>query len=94
MVDQIARDVEESVDQAVAAMARALAAERRLEREQHRNAEKIEDLQTKAERAVEDGAGMVRVSAGLVALERPLPDGRGSDWLGVRRGETRGRAGG
>lgn len=55
MVDQIARDVEDSVDQAVAALARAMATEKRLEREEKRNAEQIQTWQDKAEGAVEAG---------------------------------------
>lgn len=55
MVDQIARDVEDAVDQAVAGLARAMATERRLEREVQRNAEQIQTWQTKAEGAMATG---------------------------------------
>ena len=53
MVEQIARDVEDAVDQAVVALARAMATEQRWAREQKRNAEQIRAWQDKAEKAVE-----------------------------------------
>ena len=55
MVDQIVRDVEDSVDQAIAALGRAKASERRCAREVQRNTEAIRGWWTKAEKAV--GAG-------------------------------------
>lgn len=55
MVDQITRDVEEEVDKAVAALASAMATQRRLEREVQRNGEQIQVWQVKAEGAVEAG---------------------------------------
>ena len=53
MVEQIARDVEDAVNQAVVALARATATEQRWAREQKRNAEQIRAWQDKAEKAVE-----------------------------------------
>ena len=55
MVDQITRDVEEEVDKAVAALASAMATQRRLVREVQRNGEQIQVWQAKAEGGVEAG---------------------------------------
>ena len=55
MVDQIVRDVEDSVDQAITALGRAKADERRCEREVQRNIEAIRGWWTKAEKAVRAG---------------------------------------
>ena len=70
MVDQIVRDVEDSVDQAIAALGRAKASERRCEREVQRNTEAIRGWWTKAEKAVRAGdRGAVAGSGGEVARQ-------------------------
>ena len=55
MVDQIVRDVERAVDQAVAALVKARATKRRLARDFQRNAEQMQMWQAKAAAAVEAG---------------------------------------
>ena len=55
MVDQIVRDAARAVDQAVAALVKARATKRRLERDLQRNAEQMQMWQAKAAAAVEAG---------------------------------------
>ena len=55
MVDQIVRDVARAVDQAVAALVKARATKRRVERDFQRNAEQMQMWQAKAAAAVEAG---------------------------------------
>lgn len=55
MVDQIVRDAERAVDQAIAALVKSRATKRRLERDLQRNAEQKQMWQAKAEAAVEAG---------------------------------------
>ena len=55
MVDQIVRDAEHAVDQAVATLVKARATKRRLERDVERNAEQMQMWQAKAAAAVEAG---------------------------------------
>ena len=55
MVDQIVRDAECAVDQAGAALVKARATKRRLERDLQRNAEQMQMWQAKAAAAVEAG---------------------------------------
>ena len=55
MVDQIVRDVERAVDQAVAALVKARATKRRLARDFQRNTEQMQMWQAKAAAAVEAG---------------------------------------
>lgn len=83
MVDQIARDVEDAVDQAIAALAAAMANQRRIEREVHCNSEQIQAWQGKAEMAVEAGdedyarlvlAQMARLEQANVRFEPALAE--------------------
>ncbi len=55
LVDQIVRDAEREVDQAVAALVEARATKRRLERDLQRNAKQMQMWQAKAAAAVEAG---------------------------------------
>ncbi len=55
IVPQMVRDMEASVDQAVASLSKAVANQKRLEKEHARNVDKIAECQEKAEVAVEKG---------------------------------------
>jgi len=55
MVRQLVRDMEVGVDQAVEDLSRAVANQRRLERQQEQNGVEIEKWQAKAEKGIEEG---------------------------------------
>lgn len=55
IVPQMVRDMEASVDQAIASLSKAVANQKRLEKEHARNVDKIAECQEKAELAVEKG---------------------------------------
>ena len=100
MVDQIARDVEDAVDQAIAALAAAMANQRRIERKVHCNSEQIQAWQGKAEMAVEAGdedyarlvlAQVARLEQANVRLEPALAESEAAAQLRVQVEQLRGK---